>query len=373
MKKFEFPPDLDFRYRIQPPSGRHKVFRVIKVLKPSGTETIQSPEVESVNAALLKGRLNREQAKKELDLLVERLYREAGVRAFKAVSNSDNINVLGQFWADVYKKRRIVDRDSAFAKFRRAVESVGEHSLRTASEDEIQQAIDSKYRGNKQRAVVGRLHSILKWLKRGDVNLVLEPEVEEEVRYLSADELELVLGFIDLGESAVTKRFTLMARVARATGARIGELLVFQPSKDKKTVFIKHQLRRDGIQALAKAKRADSPGRVAYVLPEGRMLLNDWLKERGGITKEVRLNAANIIKAAAKRAFPNVPQKWVKFHDLRHSYAIELAQSGVSLLNISQQLGNSERVCQKHYTGYMSTNETADMIEAKVLASKRSG
>jgi integrase len=85
----------------------------------------------------------------------------------------------------------------------------------------------------------------------------------------------------------------------------------------------------------------------------------------------MRLNAANILRAAAMQAFPTKPEKWVKFHDTRHSYAIELGQAGVSLFQISQQLGILERTCARHYLGFLSSAETTEMIESKISERNR--
>ena len=362
-KKFEYPPDLEYRIRIQPPSGSHRVFRLIKVYKSGRTETLKHKALDKINKDLLNGVLTDKKARRQIELLVEEIYRQVGVKKFLTVSNSDNYDLLDQFWDEQYKRRRLVDRDSAFAKYRRAVEAVGELSLRSSSDLELQEAIDKRTQGNQQRAVIGRLKSILSWLKRGDVQLILNHETDEEIKFLTKDELDKALKRID------DDLFCLMARMARGTGARIGELFAMIPSKDSRTVYIKHQVRRDGTKALAKGKRADAPGRTSIILPEYRTLIKKWIKVRHSVQIETRLNAANTIRSACEKAFPNDPLKHIKFHDLRHSYAIELCQAGVSLLQISQQLGNSQRVCEKHYTGFVATSDTIDMIERKIIAS----
>lgn len=367
MKKYEYPLDLGFRFAIQRPSGKHKHFRVIKRwdFPPDGkakNESVEDEALYAINLRLRKDTLTVEIGYKEVELLVERLYRQAGVKKFKSVSNSDNQRLLDAFWEKYPNKRKLSDPPSTYAKYRRGVEALGEVSILSGSTDEMQTSVD-KLGGNKQREAVGRLHTILRWLKRGDVILELEPEEYQEVRYLSHKEMEQMLTFIK--DDAVK----LACRVARGTGARIGELMFIKMDNiQPKTVFIKHQVKRDGSVALAKSKTADHPGRRVYVLPEARELVKTWAREKMRLTDKTRHNLANIVKAASEKAFPGSPEKWIKFHDLRHSYAIELAQTGVSLLQIAQQLGNSERICQKHYTGYMATTETIEMIDAKIQA-----
>ena len=374
MKKFEFPQDLNFRLRIQPPSARSKKFRIIKFFidRRDGSptsETLEDSAIDAVNASLSIGKYSLEKAKEELDLLVERLYREAGVKKFQIVESEENLRLLKEFWNEYLESHRVKDQDSAFAKYRRAIEAVGILSLKVASKRELQTAVDKKATGNKQRAAVGRLHTILDWLKRSDVRLMLNEEEEGEVQYLTDAELKKVLDFIP------SEAFKLACIVARGTGMRMGELLYMrrdQIKDNQRSVFIKYQLLRDGTKSLAKCRRADDPGRKAFVHEEARSHLEAWIDIKSEFSEDMRLSAANILRAACKKAFPKSPDKWVKFHDLRHSYAIDLAQAGVSLLQISQQLGNSERVCQKHYTGYMATDESVDMIERKMRAMKKS-
>ncbi len=143
MKKYQFPPDLPYRIRLQTPSGKHRKFRLIKIYKnQSKTEEIKHEALDSLNKSFIKGRFTAEVARKEAELLVERLYKEAGVKAFKMVSNSDNQRLLQEFWKEVYGRKRLRDKDSAFAKYRRAVEAIGEVSLQTGSVEEMQAELD---------------------------------------------------------------------------------------------------------------------------------------------------------------------------------------------------------------------------------------
>jgi integrase len=370
VKKYKFPSDLGYRLRIQSPSHQHRSFRVVKVYQnpPEGSprfETLDDSAINAVNQALQSTKYTVEKAKEELELFIESHYLSVGVKKFMLVESSENMRLLDAFWEEYLETHRIKDKPSGFGKFRRAVEAVGVLSLKTASKRELQTAIDKAADGNKQRSIATCLHAILRWMKRGDVEFMLSEEESEDVLYLTAAELETILLKID------SDIFKMACRVARGTGMRIGEILYMRGDQIReaaRSVFIKYQILRDGSRGLAKCKRSTDPGRSAYVLAEARKVLPQWVMAKKEFTHEQRLSAANTLKNACKQAFPNNPEKWVKFHDLRHSYAIELAQAGVSLLQISQQLGNSERVCQKHYTGYMATSESIDMIEAKVSA-----
>lgn len=56
----------------------------------------------------------------------------------------------------------------------------------------------------------------------------------------------------------------------------------------------------------------------------------------------------------------------LRFHDLRHSYAIELLNHGVSLSLTAQALGNSVQVCQEYYAGFELSDEGLDVIRGKL-------
>lgn len=365
MKKYEYPLDLGWRLAIQPPSGRHKSYRVIKRWDSPAPDvakhqSINDEALDAINQRLVTGTLTVTVAYKEAELLVERLYRDAGVKRFKSVSNGDNQRLLDAFWEEYPNKRQLADPESGYAKYRRAVEAVGEISLLSGSEKDLQVALD-KLPANKQRESVGRLLTVLRWLKRTEVILQLKKAQYRDVKYLTHSEMEAMLCYIK------NDTVKLCCRVARGTGARIGELMFMKADAvQDKSVFIKRQILRTGEEKSLKSKQVKYPGRRAYVLPEARPLLKRWCLEKIKLDIKLRRNLANIVRAACECAFPSQPEKWIKFHDLRHSYAIELAQNGISLLQISQQIGDSERVCQEHYLSHMASTESIDIIDIKM-------
>jgi len=54
----------------------------------------------------------------------------------------------------------------------------------------------------------------------------------------------------------------------------------------------------------------------------------------------------------------------ISFNILRHTHASQLAMQGVPMAVIAAQLGNSVRICEKHYA-HLSPSYVADTIREK--------
>ncbi len=355
MKKWSFPPELSWRLKVQPPAGQHKRWRVMKVFKEKGKQRYEQVLIPDLSLAV--------EPRKECDLIVQQLYRDAGAKLFIEVSNSDNRTVLKRFWDDVYKNKELRDRASALAKYERAVDAIGNVSLIGGTHSELQDSLNKKRSGNRQRESAVRINAILHWLKRG-FKMKMKKEEHAIVRYLTWSELEKVLANIQ------DEDFKLFCKIAWGTGGRTGELLALTAksfSQNKQTVTIRSQILRDGTQAGLKGKDENSL-RVAFVHSNVRPLIDQFLESKPRLNKLDRLSFANWLKAAARKAFKD-EDKHVKFHDLRHSYAVELAGRGVTLLQISQFLGNSQRVAEKHYVGFVATDSAIDHVEKLMKSS----
>jgi integrase len=387
-KVYRIPDGLGFRYRIQTPAGKHKGFRLFKVFsapKPGESKSVQVniPELDNVNAKFKIGQLSRDEAKRLVDGVVEDLYRNFDIRKVTDTNTKPNQATFESFWKKRYGDRsvKLVDEDSTIAKYDRALASIGDLNLITAPLKELQVAVDRYHTDhpNRHREACLYLNAILtvereEFKKDENKRLIPMPEEAPRVKYLTPEELERVLAFVDLGSEKETYAFQVMSRVAFGTGARIGELFALTDFSYRggRSIHIRNQIRRSGVEASLKSKRSNDPGRPAYVLQDFRKWIKVWLEVRNDLDPKHRTSAANIIKAAARKAFGGRrPDKEIKFHDLRHSYAIELCRLEVSIQHIAQNLGNSEAVCSKHYIGFTMTTEVADLIEAKEEAAKK--
>ncbi len=77
--------------------------------------------------------------------------------------------MLEKFWKDEYDHRDLVDCESSKNDFKRAIEVAGPLSLYSASRDELQKEIAKHAKGNKQRRVVSRLNTLLKYIQRNNL------------------------------------------------------------------------------------------------------------------------------------------------------------------------------------------------------------
>lgn len=363
--------------KVPKPPGRNRFYLLTVSRDPSGKrshEAFKSPLLDLINVSYQRGVFTLEQATKQAVDLRARLNREAKGLPGGIVFNQENLSILGPlenppagtYWKDVYgRRKRILDRRSSYYDLRRAIEAVGNLSLLTATEDELQAKIDGGgFEDNKQRRIVSRLMPILRFLGRTDIKLEKAREEQKEVRYLSMGEFEKVVTRLP------TKPLQALCRLAIHSGLRQGELFALQPgniSKERSIVQVNLQLDKEGVLRPTKGRNK----RKAYLVDGAGQAVDDWL----AVPEEERMKLrvaplAEYVTRACAEAFPKNPPKWCVFHDLRHSYAIHLLERGVPLSFVARSLGNSELVCEKHYTGKVLTDGYMEGIKAMLGGSK---
>lgn len=352
-------PETAVRYYIRRPTGKRVSYKIIKT---EGTkyETVNLPELENINRALKTGSITRETADKNINELVNKLYKTAGVLTLKTMHNQDNYKVMEDYWTEVYKDRRVIDKDTARHAIRRAVEAIGELPIWTATKKELQAAVD-KHPDNKQRRLVEKLNALLKFIGR-DIQLEKARKIKNRVKYLNEKDFKLMLKKVE-GEAV-----KCLHEVCFYTGVRVGEAFALEENnlfEDTNTLQIYEQVDKSGKLRVTKGKNE----RTSYVFDEGIAALRRWFKLKHRVSLEVRLRIARITKSACKRAFPADPKKHLKFHDLRHSYAIALVSRGVSISLVAQFLGNKVTVCEEYYVGHQSSPESIQMVKRLVKAS----
>lgn len=64
---------------------------------------------------------------------------------------------------------------------------------------------------------------------------------------------------------------------------------------------------------------------------------------------------------ACKKLFKD-KTKHCKWHDLRHSYAVLLIGRGATITLVAQSMGNSVKVCEEYYSGYVLTSEGIETL-----------
>lgn len=324
---------------------RNGSFRlVLRTQVPDGrtqNETLSDPRISSINKLYSSGEISESTARDRLKVIREERYRRLGKTLPRG--NTDNLAILKTFWADYRKKRRrLRDPDSTYHKFRRAVEMLGPLNLTVASEEEIQNALDARYKQGNHQKIGGALRAILRHIGRTDVDLILDSNTKSEVAHLSADQVKL------LAESIDDKNLQTLVLAAFYTGMRVGELMYVTPTfLAKDFVTVKKQKKRDGSVAVTKT----GIERKAFIISGGRKHIVAWAKS----DKKLPMKQENISHFIRKQS-EKVLSTSIKFHDLRHSYAIHLVQKGAPLELVAQSMGNGVKVCEKYYSGYQLTN-----------------
>ena len=142
---------------------------------------------------------------------------------------------------------------------------------------------------------------------------------------------------------------------------RTGELFAIIPKSIRSNiVLVQNQIDREG-------NKRDTKNRIvrkAFIIEAGRSKIIQWASLNKTNYRNIKFS--NVIRSACQKAFPDDKQKWVVFHDLRHSYAIHLLSKGISLSLVAQSLGNSVIVCQENYAGFSLADESIDAIEIQM-------
>jgi integrase len=351
-------------FLLKRPSEKEKrrTFQILRVTinretkKPQYSK-IQDQRLDALNKLFLEGVHDFSDAEKQAESLREDLYK-AELKAFpKVVFNSQNLKLLDTYWKEEYAHRHLVDESSSRYELQRAVEALGSISLVSASARDIQAQVNKHFTGRKQARIISSLHQLLGYLGRKDVKLIKAREEVVRVRHLSEED------FLTVATHIEDETFRLLATVAFYSGLRFGELFGLSEDslRSNGSLYIDSQvlLTKEG-KFVFNAEPKWGKIRVAVPVPEGAEYIKKLCAmDKEKLTEEYRKkDAAEIIRQACIKAFPNNRAKWCVFHDLRHSYAWMLAKEGFGIGWIASNLGNSEAVCRKYYLGWISSDET---------------
>lgn len=352
-------PRINFILKKPSEKDGRRTFQVLKMSSGNdgrrSYERIENERLKAINLALQNGIQDAQACEIQAREVIADLMKIERQKIPKIVHNEENLRLVQTYWDREYSDREVLDSKAAFHRLARAAESVGQLSLFSASKQELQKAVNSRYKDNRQRDVVSALNQLLKFTGRA-IELIRRDEIIDDVRYLTIEELERVHAFV---EDPVHR---LLQRVAFVTGLRQGEVFALtQESAIGAQFFSQHQIDRQ--LERRQTKRRLSKRRQLYVLPGGEAHFKEW----AALPKKIKLayrnkNHAEIIGRAAEKAFPDREDKRVVFHDLRHSYAIYLVSRGVSLTQVAQCLNNSYSVCERYYSGFVLKDETIESI-----------
>lgn len=130
--------------------GRKSFSILQKTIKPNGTaryERVDPDGLEAINASFKAGHQDLEASTIQVKEIIARLYKAEGRFEKGVVHHSENLAILDRYWKHEYGDRDLVDEDTAYNELRRAVESVGNLSLNSASKEELQAEVNSRFWG----------------------------------------------------------------------------------------------------------------------------------------------------------------------------------------------------------------------------------
>lgn len=340
-------------YVLKKPDQTRKSFLVLKLSITNNKRVYEKVENEAIDA--INKAFQKDKALSACIVLakevIANLYKELNKHNPKVVHNSANRDLLEKFWKDEYEHRDLIDFESSKNDFKRAIEAVGPLSLYSTTREDLQKEVAKSTKGNKQRRIVERLNTLLKYIGR-DIKLRKDKKHHQDVAYLNETDVLKMLKHIE------SEDVRLMAEAAFYTGCRTGELFAISSTTIRtNTILVQSQIDREGNKRGTKNRLV----RKAFIIAAGRTRVKQWAALDKSSFRNLKF--ADIINQACQRAFPEDQSKWIVFHDLRHSYAIYLLSKGISLSLVAQSLGNSVTVCQENYAGFSLADESIDSIE----------
>jgi len=353
----------DCYLRLCKPRHKHKTFR-IQIQDHTNLKkwkTLRLERLDKINKSYRSGTTSFDGAVDKCKRLIQQLYKErARVRPALVFHNTNN-KILQQYWESKYplrQKRKMAAPEAAYNDLKAAINSCGNIPLDSCSYEELQDAIDEKYEDNpnKQRRIVGRLNSLLKFVDRPFVLDRYDPK-RHPVKYLSLNEFKALYPALLYRDSVV---FQLLCCLGIYSGLRVGEIFALR----------KEDVKRDHVsvteQVTRKRKRTDTKNkkhRKAFTIPEGRHYFEEWFNTSEEERNELRNKKhSELLKTRCAKIWPDRRDKHIYFHCLRHSYAIVLASRGASMTYIAQCLGNSIQVCEQYYVGFMLVDESLENL-----------
>ena len=176
-----------------------------------------------------------------------------------------------------------------------------------------------------------------------------KPEDNHRVRYLSALERKRLLAAC---KEASWPKLYLLVLIAITTGARRGELLGLRWNDidfERQTAYVKTS--KNGQPKVLPLTNAVVKELTSFRLQDSCLIFNS----------EIKPDKAFCFNKQWSKALTLAEVSNFRFHDLRHTTASYLAQSGASLLEIADVLGHKQISVTKRYA-HLCINHKAKLI-----------
>lgn len=339
-------------------------FSILRLERKDGKRkqsTVASKELDRVNADYQAGTLPFESALALVRDIRDRIATKERGHRQKPITLQENLRLLDAYWKAEYQYRDLADPETMRYDLMRALRVVGSISLLTADDIQIYERIKkSGLAKNGQRRITLRLNQLLRFAGR-PFRLRMPREDFLNVRYLNTAEVFRLADHL----GGIARDLVL---VAFSTGARLGEIFAITPTaiNDKGHVYISSQIKRDGSKSLPKTRRTRQVKTLLY----GVESLKAWAALPMNQRQRQR-HWNEVVKKACRELWPDDKEKHCHFHDLRHSFAIEMCRLGQPVDRIAKLLGNSTAVCEKYYTGFSVKKESLEALDAEIDAKIR--
>lgn len=309
-------------------------------------KTVASPELDSVNEALKLGEINKARAE-EMAQEILQTYKKKNAPIVAAYL-PENEEIARRYIAEVLALKTNRAPRAVEDRIMRAAKAVGKHSIRSAPLLDLRRALD-KWEGRPYNDRVGALNQLMAFVGRRD-RLPRKSEPLPNPRHLLLGEFERVVGHID------NLNVRTLCWAAFGTGARFGELFAIS-RMEQGQVYIPGQIKviktKNQKQLKMSVPKNKKTGWAA-VIPAAEKWVKRWIELDPNIKNELRLltKLSDTMRDVCQKEFPQQPDKWCTFHDLRHSYARYCLDNGKTLEDIREWLRDNMATVEKYYLGW---------------------
>jgi integrase len=325
--------------------------------------TIKDERVDSLNAQFAKGILNQTDAELRFRALIKDLKAAAGIKdrvATESLVNDINMRAFKDFWRARYALNPKVKPQTKVTtkhEFMRALALLGNLSIVDVAGDVLQEHWNSVANGRKYGI---KINQLLRHLGRG-ITLALPNKIHKPIQYIDERDLPRLLSHIDTVEGKY------LAQVLYATGARIGEAYAFtrRMLRSDNSIYIERQMLRNGEIDQLKNERPHT----TVIIADYKEAFYGWCEVEN--KKALRNTLDREISRAARSAWPKDKERQISPHDLRHSFAIHMLGTGLSLSDIAMMLGDDEQTVREYYTGFVMKDRQISRINELINGGKK--
>ena len=282
--------------------------------------------------------------------------------------SSVTVEQWAQRWLDVYcdQLKDSTKKDYA-SRIRNGISQIGKRKLKDLTNEDVQKWVNELSHDRKPKTVKnyhGVLHDALQtavelgMIRKNPADNIILPKVGDyDMQTLPRTDVKLFLEALESDDCRRPIEFTLY------TGLRISEVLGLTWSDvdiDAGIITVRHQLYRqsqkEGGQALlispknGKSRRVPLPQQAVQLLRLQKQDQDIMKAGSYGIWKNpldlVFTNplgdamVEQTVRKHCKKAFRAIGRDDMRFHDLRHTYAVYMIQSGVDYKTISGNMGH---------------------------------